>query len=89
MYTLDDAPVDGSRQARDAMAAHEPALDTSVAFRTAWQALAPNLQQLWHILAEVDGNQVEAARRLGLHRNTVRSWLRQIAHLLTRHGFRQ
>ena len=60
-------------------------LDNQIALRAAVEELPPNLRLLWETLARVGGNQVEAAKILNLHRNTVRLWLRQIEVILIRH----
>ena len=60
-------------------------LDNQIALRAAVQEFPPNLRLLWETLARVGGNQVEAAKILNLHRNTVRLWLRQIEVILIRH----
>ena len=60
-------------------------LDNRIALRAAVQEFPSNLRLLWETLARVGGNQVEAAKILNLHRNTVRLWLRQIEVILIRH----
>jgi RNA polymerase sigma factor (sigma-70 family) len=49
-----------------------------------WDELTPDQRALWDALGQADGNQAQAARRLGKHRNTVRSDLRRIQALLQR-----
>ena len=60
-------------------------LDNQIALQAAVEEFPPNLRLLWKTLVQVGGNQVEAAKILGLHRNTVRLWLRQIENILIRH----
>jgi RNA polymerase sigma factor (sigma-70 family) len=60
-------------------------LDNQIALRAAVQEFPPNLRFLWETLVQVGGNQVEAGKILGLHRNTVRLWLKQIEVILIRH----
>lgn len=61
--------------------------DLRTAFAAAWDELSPELRELWQILMQEDGNQVQAARRLRKHRNTVRAQIRRIRETLRRHGF--
>lgn len=62
--------------------------DLRLAFSKAWNELDPELRRFWQVLAEEEGNQVHAAKRLGKHRNTVRLWVRKIKEALAHHGFR-
>jgi len=65
----------------------EPDQDLRVALAEVWGELDPRLQRLWETLREEEGNRARTARRLGIHRNTVRLWLREIQRVLERHGF--
>jgi DNA-directed RNA polymerase specialized sigma24 family protein len=58
-----------------------------IAFRRVWNEIDPDLRRFWQILLAENGNQVATAKRLGVHRNTVRLWIRRIQHTLNRHGF--
>ena len=62
--------------------------DLALAFRPLWDELDPELRPFWTVLVEEGGNQVAVARRLGLHRNTVRLRIQKIRRLLEKHGFR-
>jgi DNA-directed RNA polymerase specialized sigma24 family protein len=61
--------------------------DARLAFARVWQELGPDLRHVWELLLQERGNQVEVARRLSKHRNTVRLWIREIHRALKRHGF--
>ncbi len=61
--------------------------DERIAFTRAWQELDAGLRRLWETLLEERGNQAKAARRLGMHRNTVRIWIQKIRSTLGKHGF--
>jgi hypothetical protein len=65
----------------------EPEPDRRIAFRLAWGELDPDLRFLCKALLEENGNQVRVARRLGLHRNTIRFRIKKIQQVLKRHGF--
>jgi DNA-directed RNA polymerase specialized sigma24 family protein len=68
---------------------HRPpaSIEDNLAFRQAWAELDPELKSLWKVLAEEAGNQARTARRLGVHRNTVRLWTLKIRQVLRKHGF--
>lgn len=51
-------------------------MDFSIQWRTAWGKLSPELQNLWQILMEEDGNIVNTAKRLGRPRKTVEYWVK-------------
>jgi DNA-directed RNA polymerase specialized sigma24 family protein len=61
--------------------------DFGLAFQRVWDELPSDLRRIWTALAENRGNQVAAAKSLGLHRNTVRSRIRQIQQHLRRHEY--
>jgi len=52
-----------------------------------WERLSPGETLLWSMLAECDGNQSRVARKLGLHRNTVRARIKRIRILLSKSGY--
>ena len=90
MVSLDEPPKAGLRDAsawHDIVQAAVPDPDLRIAFRRAWGELGPELRTLWRLLLENKGNQVEVARLMGKHRNTVRLWIRRIQTVLRRHGF--
>ena len=58
----------------------------TLAVHLARAELGHHLTAVWDVLVEANGNQVEAARRLRVHRNTIRLWLRKIRNTLNRHG---
>ncbi len=60
--------------------------ETRVAFAEAWHELPVRLQRLWEALLRHEGNLGDAAFQLGIHRNTARSWRKQIRQALERHG---
>jgi DNA-directed RNA polymerase specialized sigma24 family protein len=57
-------------------------------FARVWRQLEPDFQAAWQLLEEERGNQAQVARRLGKHRNTVRSWIHQIQDVLIAHGLK-
>jgi DNA-directed RNA polymerase specialized sigma24 family protein len=62
--------------------------DLQLALKLLSDELGPDLLRLWELLIEENGNQVAVARRLGMHRNTVRLWIQKIRQALEQHGFR-
>lgn len=62
-------------------------LDDRLALETVRDALSPLLQRVWDAMLAVNFDQTQAAKRLGLHRNTVGKALRQIGIILKQHGF--
>lgn len=61
--------------------------DLRAEFARVWEKLDPELRTAWQMLAEEKGNQIQVARRLGKHRNTIRAWIRKILQILMAHGF--
>jgi DNA-directed RNA polymerase specialized sigma24 family protein len=61
--------------------------DDRIAFARAWQELDTELRRLWETLVEEEDNQAKVARRLGMHRNTVRLWIQKIRRIFAKHGF--
>jgi len=61
-------------------------VDLAIILADMMEELEPSLKLLWETLVEEKGNQAQVARRLGIHRNTVRLWIRKIQELLERHG---
>ena len=59
----------------------------SLEFAGLWDQLNPALRHLWILLLQENGNQTRLAKRLGKHRNTIRSWLHEIERALEAHGF--
>ncbi len=62
--------------------------DLHLALKLLSNELGPDLLRLWELLIEENGNQLAVARRLGMHRNTVRLWIQRIRQVLEQHGFR-
>jgi DNA-directed RNA polymerase specialized sigma24 family protein len=71
----------------DIWAAPETDQGLALDFARVWRTLDPELRSFWEALLEEEGNQSRVARRLKLHRNTVRLWKRRIEEILRRHGF--
>ena len=71
----------------ETLQSHEPDHDRRIAFRLAWRELDAESRLLWKALLEEHGNQAQVARRLGLHRNTIRYQIKKIQQILRRHGF--
>jgi len=85
---LDASAANDEPMARaEFLGSSEAGHDLRTAFASVWDALGPELRELWQILMQEDGNQVQAARRLRKHRNTVRAQIRRIRETLRRHGF--
>jgi RNA polymerase sigma factor (sigma-70 family) len=84
-----DASVtnDESMARAEFLGSSEAGHDLRTAFAAVWDELSPEVRELWQILMQEDGNQVQAARRLRKHRNTVRAQIRRIRETLRRHGF--
>jgi DNA-directed RNA polymerase specialized sigma24 family protein len=61
--------------------------DFQLALKLLRNELGPDLLRLWELLIEENGNQLAVARRLRVHRNTVRLWIRKIRQVLELHGF--
>jgi len=62
-------------------------LNREIAVAEACKELRPEQRLLLRTLDQADGNQALAARRLGIHRNTLRYRLRDIQQIFIRHGF--
>lgn len=58
-----------------------------LAFERVRADLNNHLRRVWDALIQEDFSQTRAAKRLGVHRNTIRNALRQIRRVLKRHGF--
>ena len=84
-----DAPLndDESLTRADLIAGPEADQDLSAAIAAVWETLDPQLRDVWEVLLQEGGNQMRTAKRLRVHRNTVRSWVRRIQDVLARHGF--
>jgi DNA-directed RNA polymerase specialized sigma24 family protein len=48
--------------------------------------LSPELRAFWLLLAEKGGNRSAVARQMGIHRNTVRLWIKKIRSVLQARG---
>ena len=84
-----DAPVDDEQLLTrgDRIVAPDAPEDLRAAFAALWNELDPELRDIWEVLLQEGGNQVDAARRLKMHRNTLRLWVRKIQKAVIRHGF--
>jgi RNA polymerase sigma factor (sigma-70 family) len=85
-----DVPVsdEESPTRADVVAGPEANEDLRAAFAALWEELEPRLRDVWEILLQEGGNQVQTAKRLNIHRNTLRSWVGRIQEVAARHGFR-
>jgi DNA-directed RNA polymerase specialized sigma24 family protein len=61
--------------------------ESQVALAQLSQQLQPELRNLLELLIQAEGNQTKVARRLRVHRNTVRLWIRKLEQVLVAHGF--
>lgn len=77
---------EGRASAKEPREQREPDPLLAPALLAVWEELDPNLRRFWEALVEAGGNQSVAARRLGIHRNTARSWRRRIVETLRAHG---
>ena len=71
----------------DRLKSAEPNLDFLIAVGDLLEKCDPWLCAVWKALLQTDGNQTRAARRLRVHRNTIRHSIQLIEELLKRHGF--
>jgi RNA polymerase sigma factor (sigma-70 family) len=71
----------------DTVSSSDSDLAVSTAIQLARAALDARLRRVWDALVEAGGNQVLVANNFGVHRNTVRQWVRQLRTTLSRHGF--
>jgi DNA-directed RNA polymerase specialized sigma24 family protein len=78
---------DESLTLEDVLPSPEPDPDVRVDVARLLGKLDPQLQTAWRTLVEEKGNQVKAGRRLGKHRNTLRTWIRKIQHILAAQGY--
>jgi len=86
--SLDAAATDDSaRRIPEPREKEKGAPTLPLALTDLWGQLGPELKRFWIVLAEEDGNQSKAARRLNIHRNTARQWRSRILQILERHGF--
>ena len=51
-----------------------------------WDALTPEMRELWRLLFEEEGNASAVARRLGRPRKTVDYWIRKLKNFLHNAG---
>lgn len=65
----------------------EDSLIEQLALAEVWRSLGPQMRLLWTTLIHENGNQVQTAKRLRKHRNTIRSWIQEIRTILTDHGY--
>jgi DNA-directed RNA polymerase specialized sigma24 family protein len=84
---LDAAGGEDEPRTADLLGGSAPGFDSRAAFAAAWEALDPKLQELWEVLIQENGNQTKVAKRLKLHRNTVRFWIRRVQDVMKAHGF--
>lgn len=71
----------------DVLAAPAETVDLRIELSCVMRELAPELQELWHLLVEVRGNKTALARRLGRPRKTVDHWIGKIRTALGKRGF--
>ena len=86
-----DAPrrVTGEEEvtAFDIVPHSDPAPEDLLAFKRVRADLNTHLRRVWDALIHERFSQTRAAKRLGLHRNTIGKALRRIRRVLKRHGF--
>ena len=63
-------------------AAPEESIELRVELAKVWEALSPEMRELWHLLVEEEGNVSSAARKLGRPRKTVEYWIRKLRAFL-------
>lgn len=77
---------DGDAVLEDLLAAPAEPVDLGIELSGVLRELAPELQELWHLLVEERGNKASLARRLGRPRKTVEHWIGKIRAELERRG---
>ena len=89
LTSLDRSPREGETlpPLMDTLRSHGTDADVELALQRVWDELDEVLRRAWALLVEETGNQTRVASRLGVHRNTVRVWVRKIREALERHGF--
>ncbi len=84
-----NAPIVESVEAtslEETLHATESDPDHQMAIKRAWDELRPELRRVWKALQKEHGNRRRAARRLGVHPNTLRQRIRRIHEIFKRHG---
>ena len=60
------------------LVAPEESIDLRLDLPKAWEALTPEMRELWRLLFEEEGNTSSVAKRLGRPRKTVEYWIRNL-----------
>jgi len=69
------------------LAPHQRVWDIRSGLTAVFNDLTPAERRLWNLLAEENGNRSRVAKRLGVHRNTIRLRIAKMQAVLARHGF--
>ena len=82
-------PPNGERDASQAEigAVFDVPIEDTLELEHLRRALPPHLRRVWDVLIAENFEQTKSAKRLGVHRNTIRNAIRQIRLVLTAHGF--
>ncbi len=76
-----DEPDRASRFEESLVASEQPA-DLGIDLSKVWEALAPEMRELWLMLCEEEGNTSAVAKRLRRPRKTVDYWIRKLKTVL-------
>lgn len=69
------------------LAAPDERINLKLEVSEIWKQLSPELQKLWSLMVEEEGNKASVARRLGRPRKTVEYWIMKLQTILEKHGF--
>jgi DNA-directed RNA polymerase specialized sigma24 family protein len=68
------------------LVAPEDPIDLRMDLPRVWEALTPEMRELWRLLFEEEGNASAVAKRLGRPRKTVEYWIRKLKTFLNNSG---
>lgn len=70
----------------EGLAAPEEPIDLRIDLPRVWEALTPEMRELWRLLFEEEGNTSSVAKRLRRPRKTVEYWIRNLRTFVKNHG---
>lgn len=80
------ADRDAPPSLKDMLAAPEEPIELRFDLPKVWNALPPEMQRLWQLLFEEEGNTTLVAKRLGRPRKTVEYWIQKLRAFLNNRG---